>query len=110
MSTMSAAPSPMNSSEAAEIPVLDLAPYLSGQSGALERLARQLCHALENIGFYFIKGHGVPQSLIDAAFAETALFHAQPLDSKMKLRRNRDNVGYLAMSRSNDPEVAIKPN
>ena len=61
---MSAAPSPVNSSDAAEIPVLDLAPYLSGQSAARERLARQLCHALENIGFYFIKGHGVPQSLM----------------------------------------------
>src|SRR5215813_13899074 len=74
MSTMSAAPSPMNSSDAAEIPVLDLAPYLSGQSGARERLARQLCHALENIGFYFIKAHGVPQSLVDAAFDQTARF------------------------------------
>src|SRR6516165_7250970 len=93
MFTMSAAPSPVNSSDAAEIPVLDLAPYLSGQSAAREKLARQLCHALENIGFYFIKGHGVPQSLIDAAFAATARFHAQPLDRKMKLRRNRDNVG-----------------
>jgi len=107
---MSAAPSPVNSSDAAEIPVLDLAPYLSGQSAAREKLARQLCHALENIGFYFIKGHGVPQSLIDAAFAATARFHAQPLDRKMKLRRNRDNVGYLPMSRSDDPEAAIKPN
>jgi isopenicillin N synthase-like dioxygenase len=110
MSTMSAAPSPVNTSDAAEIPVLDLAPYLSGQSAAREKLARQLCHALENIGFYFIKGHGVPQSLIDAAFAATARFHAQPLDRKMKLRRNRDNVGYLPMSRSDDPEAVIKPN
>jgi isopenicillin N synthase-like dioxygenase len=80
---MSVAPSPVSSSDAAEIPVLDLAPYLSGHSAARERLARQLCHALENIGFYFIKGHGVPQSLIDAAFAATARFHAQPLDRKM---------------------------
>ena len=102
---MSAAPSPVTSSDAAEIPVLDLAPYLSGQSAARERLARQLCHALENIGFYFIKGHGVPQSLIDAAFDATARFHAQPLDRKMKLRRNRDNVGYLPMSRSDDPRL-----
>ena len=94
----------------AEIPILDLAPYLSGQAGARERLARQLCHALENIGFYFIKGHGVSQSLIDAAFAETARFHAQSLDSKMKLKRNRDNVGYLPMSRNTDPNAATKPN
>jgi isopenicillin N synthase-like dioxygenase len=28
----------------------------------------------------------------------------------MKLRRNRDNVGYLPLSRSDDPEAVIKPN
>src|SRR5262245_53790811 len=94
----------------AEIPILNLAPYLAGQPGARERLSIQLCHALENIGFYFIKGHGVPQSLCDAAFAETARFHAQPLDRKLELRRNRNNVGYLPMSRSADPNAAIKPN
>src|SRR5215467_11313868 len=110
MFTMSAAPSPVNSSDAAEIPVLDLAPYLSGQSAARERLARQLCHALENIGFYFIKVHGVPQALIGAAFAATARFHAQLLDSKMKLWCNRNNVGYLPMSRSADSEAVTKPN
>jgi isopenicillin N synthase-like dioxygenase len=96
--------------EGAEIPVLDLAPYLSGQPGALERLARQLRRALENIGFYFIKGHGVPQPLCDAVFSETERFHAQPLDRKMKLRRNRDNVGYLPMSRSAEPDAEVKPN
>src|SRR3954462_10504825 len=94
----------------AEIPILDLAPYLSGQRGACENLGEQLCYALESVGFYFINGHGVPQSLIDAAFAETERFHAQPLDRKMRLRRNRDHVGFLPMSRSTDPDAAIKPN
>lgn len=94
----------------AEIPVLDLAPYLSAQPGARERLGEQLCAALESIGFYFIRGHGIPQSLIDAAFAETARFHAQPLDRKLRLQRNRDNVGYLPMTRSADPNAPSKPN
>src|SRR3954447_10742542 len=97
-------------SDDVEIPVLDLAPYLTGQPGARERLGKELCHALENIGFYFIKGHGVPHSLIDAAFAATEGFHAQSLDRKLRLRRNRDNVGYLPMSRSTDSHSAIKPN
>lgn len=107
---MSAAASPMHRTDDAEIPVLDLAPYLSAQPDAREKLGKQLCHALENIGFYFIKGHGVPQSLVDAAFAETTRFHTQPLDRKLRLRRNRDNVGYLPMSRGGDPETALKPN
>jgi isopenicillin N synthase-like dioxygenase len=93
-----------------EIPILDLAPYLSEQPGAREKLAKELCHALENIGFYFIKGHGISQSLIDAAFSETARFHAQSLDRKLRLRRNRDNVGYLQMLRGTDPDAPTKPN
>lgn len=107
---MSAAVSTMPRTDDAEIPILDLSPYLSGQPGSRETLGKQLCHALENIGFYFIKGHGVPQSLIDAAFAETERFHAQTLDRKMQLQRNRDNVGYLQMSRSGDPSAAVKAN
>src|SRR3954462_7337859 len=85
-------------SDDVEIPVLDLAPYLTGQPEAHEKLGKQLCHALENIGFYFIKGYGVPQSLCNAFFAETGGFQAQPLVRKRRLRRNQDNVGYRPMS------------
>src|SRR5712691_13540666 len=57
------------------IPILELGPYLAGAPGADLRLAAELRRACEEVGFYFITGHGVPQSLIDAAFAETARFH-----------------------------------
>ena len=43
------------------IPVLDLGPFLAGQPGALARLGRGVCQALEDIGFFFVKNHGVPQ-------------------------------------------------
>ena len=64
-----------------EIPILGLAPYLAGQPGALERLAGELRHAFEHIGFYFIKGHGVPQALCDQVFAEAKRFRARPTSS-----------------------------
>ena len=73
-----------------EIPVLDLGDYLAGKPGALEKLAADLRHAQENIGFYYLRNHGVPQELIDAAFAEVARFHAQPLDEKLKIRIGAD--------------------
>src|SRR6266478_7024104 len=94
----------------AEIPMLDLTSYLTGRPGALEELTHQLRYALETIGFYFIKGHDVPQSLCDAVFAETQRFHAQPLDWKIKLKRNHDNVGYLPMTRDARRDAEIKPN
>ena len=79
------------------IPVIDLGPYLGGETGALDRTAEQLRFALTEIGFYFIVNHGVPEGLIRATFAEAARFHALPLDKKMEVRVDRHNVGYLPL-------------
>ena len=48
------------------IPVIDVADYLAGRSGALQATARQLHDALTTVGFMVITGHDVPQSLIAA--------------------------------------------
>jgi isopenicillin N synthase-like dioxygenase len=82
------------------IPILDLGPYLAGEPGAERRLAEQLRRACEEIGFYFIVNHGVPQRLIDRAFAETARFHAEPLAEKTKLLINDHMIGYLPLGYS----------
>src|ERR1700742_4869630 len=79
------------------IPVLDLGGYLAGEPGAEVRLAEQLGWASENIGFYFIRNHGVDQTLIDATFAAAARFHALPMTEKQKLLINRHQIGYLPM-------------
>jgi isopenicillin N synthase-like dioxygenase len=79
------------------IPLLDVAGYLAGEPGALEATAAELCYALENIGFFYLTGHGVPQELIDRVFAQTKRFHSQPLDEKLKLKLNRSNNGYMPL-------------
>src|SRR6266508_1334450 len=53
---------------------------------AAERAAQQLRCAFENVGFYYLAGHGVPQALIDTAYAEAARFHALPLEKKLALK------------------------
>ena len=81
----------------ARIPVLEIGPYLEGAPGTLEAAAGQLRVALEEIGFFYLAGHGVPQSLLDRIFAETKRFHALPLEEKLKLRLNRSNNGYMPL-------------
>jgi isopenicillin N synthase-like dioxygenase len=81
--------------EPTEIPILDLGPYLAGDSGALEKLAGELRYAQENVGFYFIVNHGMPQSLIGQAYDQLRRFFALPLDEKLKLRMNENSVGYV---------------
>jgi isopenicillin N synthase-like dioxygenase len=101
-----------------EIPVLDLAPLLQGNAqtrpAALDALGAQLHHAFTEVGFYFIRNHGVPDALVEAAFAAAARFHAQPIEAKMAMPFNRDNIGYLPMrgntSRMNAIEGVKKPN
>ena len=83
----------------AAIPIIDVGPYLSGASGALEAAAVELRDALERIGFFVIVNHGVPEALIARTFAEARRFHDRPIDWKMALRMNEHNNGYMAMSR-----------
>lgn len=97
--TQSLAPTlpPILSDASDEIPILDLAAYLRGEPGERERIAAQLRHIFERVGFYFITNHGVPQSLIDRMFEEVKRFHAQPLDAKLRVKVNLHNVGYMPM-------------
>ena len=83
-----------------EIPVLDLGDYLAGKPGALAATAEELRHAAENVGFFFIQGHGVPQDLIDATFEASRRFHDLPDDQKMALKANEHNIGYMAYGAS----------
>lgn len=80
-----------------EIPVIDVADALAGRPGALAAAAARLRCAYEEIGVWYCTGHGVDQALIDATFDQAARFHALPLDAKLALKANRNNVGYLPL-------------
>ena len=43
------------------IPVIDFGPYFAGEPGALERIAAEVGHACENVGFFYAPNHGVPR-------------------------------------------------
>lgn len=98
----------------ASIPVIDLGAYLAGEAGALERAARQIRHALTEIGFYYITGHGVPRAQIRDVFDEVARFHAQPLDVKMRIALDRSVTGYLPLKgdtlRTSTVQTVTRPN
>ena len=82
----------------ASIPILDAGDYLTGNKAALAPLAGALRDALANIGFYYLRGHGVPRSLIADVFEMTTRFHAQPLAAKMAIKANEHNVGYMPLN------------
>src|SRR5690242_5660907 len=83
----------------ATIPVLDVGDYLAGTPGAREAVAADLRAALEGVGFFILVNHGVPRDLIDRTFAEARRFHAQPMETKLALRMNEHNNGYMMLGR-----------
>ena len=46
------------------IPVIDLEPYLAGRPRAATATAAELGRALQDVGFFVIVNHGMPQTLI----------------------------------------------
>ena len=107
-------PEPQRDCATGEIPGLDLGPYLRGEPDAVEPLAQKLRDTCENVGFFYIENHGVDQTLIDRTFEQSRRFHALPLDEKLKLKINQDNVGYMpvnaSMQRHSKVEQAKHPN
>jgi len=79
------------------IPTIDLGPCFANEPGALERTAAELRKACTEIGFLLIRNHGVPQWIIDRMHEEAVRFHALPIEAKMAVAIDSDNIGYMPM-------------
>lgn len=69
------------------VPVIDIAPYFSGDLSAKVKVAKQIDQACRDIGFLVITGHGVSNSLIDEVYGVSREFFDLPFGEKMKCRR-----------------------
>jgi isopenicillin N synthase-like dioxygenase len=82
------------------IPVIDFGPAFRREPGGLDAVARQVRHASEHVGFFYLAGHGVPAAIVDGAFAAAREFHAMPVADKLRLELNQNNIGYLPVNKS----------
>jgi isopenicillin N synthase-like dioxygenase len=63
-----------------EVPIIDFAPFLCGDGKA--EVARAVCKACEETGFFYIKNHGVAPAMTDAILLAGKRFFALPGDVK----------------------------
>ena len=54
------------------IPVIDVGPAFRGEPGGMDAVAAQVRRASEDVGFFYVAGHGVPEEVVEAAFAGLA--------------------------------------
>ena len=97
-----------------EIPVVDMGPYRAGEPGADRRLAAELRHVTETVGFFYLKNHGVPQSLIDRTFAEGRRFLASSIACRRPSTSRSKGMSACAslrirdsMAGRSDSEIAL---
>jgi isopenicillin N synthase-like dioxygenase len=96
------------------IPLIDFAPALRAEASAQDGVASQVRRACEQVGFFYLAGHGVSDAVIEAAFAASREFHAMPLEDKLRIKLNENNIGYLplneSMQRASTVHKAVRPN
>ena len=81
--------------DAAEIPVIDIAPLRGGEKAGLAAVAAQLRRAAVHPGFFYVRNHGVPAAVIEGALAASKAFFARPDDDKARVGINRRHRGWL---------------
>ncbi|MEM9634775.1 MAG: 2-oxoglutarate and iron-dependent oxygenase domain-containing protein [Pseudomonadota bacterium] len=88
------------------IPVIDLEPLKSNDPGGLETVAENIGHAAREIGFFYVRNHGVDADLIERTFAAAHILFSQSEAFKMDLTKDffKTNRGYVPLEGENlDP-------
>lgn len=80
-----------------DIPVIDIAPLAGRNRAAAKSTGEALCHAFETVGFAYVSGHGISDSIVDAAFMQSEAFFSSPLDDKRSQAINDAHRGYIPL-------------
>ncbi|HEY0295037.1 MAG TPA: 2-oxoglutarate and iron-dependent oxygenase domain-containing protein [Bordetella sp.] len=85
-----------------ELPILDLGDWLAG--GPIEPLVEQFKSACTNMGFFYVKNHGIPQSVIDGVFEATRRYFSFPEEERLKDKIDeRFRRGFMPMGVTQHP-------
>jgi len=82
-----------------EIPVIDVSPLAGGGAAAKAAMAAALRRACIDIGFFYIRGHGVPRAAIEGLYQASRGFFALDLADKMEIdiAKSAFNRGYIPL-------------
>jgi len=91
-----------------EIPVIDFAAMLGDDLTAKRAVAAALKQAATEVGFFYIRNHGVPEAVIAELFARGPDFFALPLEEKMRVhvKLSGNNSGYTPLLEENTNPAA----
>jgi isopenicillin N synthase-like dioxygenase len=76
-----------------EIPVIDMGPLLHGHDSI--EAAEKLAWAATELGFIYVRNHGIDAALIERARNAGLAFFREPLERKVEVASNIHHHGYL---------------
>lgn len=81
---------------AASLPIIDISGLSSNKAADRQAVGRELRAACTDKGFFYIKNHGVSESLIGDVFAEAAAFFSLSAEQKAEVDKvkSKANRGY----------------
>jgi isopenicillin N synthase-like dioxygenase len=81
------------------IPVIDVAPLVSGSAEGAQAVAKALGQACRDVGFFYISGHGVSPALMKRVFDTSAAFFTGPASIREAVSFSGlgDNRGYIRL-------------
>jgi isopenicillin N synthase-like dioxygenase len=82
-----------------QVPVIDIAPFLSGDPAGKSEVAAKVGQACRDIGFLVISGHGIDKALIDRVDRLSRQFFDLPIEEKMRMVRPAKDItrGYIPL-------------
>jgi len=83
---------------AVDIPVIDIAALRNGNDFGIYEVAEQLGKACKDIGFFYVKNHGISRALINTTFKCAEEFFALPLDEKLEYSMERHSKCFRGYS------------
>ena len=81
--------------EIEKIPVIDVKPLRAGTFENAYSVALEIRQAAEEIGFFYIRNHGVPESVIKQSYSAAKDFFNLPKVVKNNVKINSNHHGYL---------------
>ena len=67
-----------------EIPVIDISGFAEGNAETRQSIAMAVAEACSTVGFLYMEGHGLSQTLVDDTFAQTERFFSQSEDERRR--------------------------
>ncbi|KAJ6455462.1 2OG-Fe(II) oxygenase [Mycena sanguinolenta] len=91
------------------VPVFDLINISSTDPAVRRVLADEIKHACMEVGFFYVKNHGIPETVTQDTLAQMTRFFDLPLDKKLEVENKKTSnfMGYNPiLSGNNDPNGA----